>query len=235
MQGNTSVTKSKNGELNYSISTDERPDRLDFNSVTTPKGGEYRVVLPDGSHVWLNAASSLKFPVSFRGRERRVELTGEAYFEVAHNKALPFRVVTSSQVVQVLGTHFNVMAYADEGPAKTTLLEGSVKVGVGGTTKIIVPGQQAVADKTLSVRAVDAEAVVAWKNGQTYFKNTDIPTMMRTLSRWYDVEVEYQGKIPERRFTGGIPRKSNLSTMLRILGEMDIHTRIQGHKIVIKP
>lgn len=232
-QGNTAVTKGAEGLVSYKANGNG--STATFNTITTPKGGEYQVMLPDGTHVWLNAASSLKYPVAFNGQERKVELTGEAYFEVARNKAKPFRVTSAGQTVEVLGTHFNVNAYPDEADITTTLLEGAVKVSKANRGALLKPGQQAIAGENITVEEADTDLAVAWKNGKTYFKNADIPTMMRSLSRWYNVDVVYSGEIPLRTFTGGIPRKSNLSTLLKILNEMNIHARIEGRKIIVTP
>jgi transmembrane sensor len=165
-----------------------------FNTFTTPRGGEYHVVLPDGSMVWLNAASSIKFPTKFAATERRIELTGEAYFEVAKDKRKPFRVKFNNQEVEVLGTHFDIMAYADEPETKTTLLEGSVKISRDNIKQILVPGQQAVsnaATKGFIVQQANVQEVMAWKNGFFMFKNVSIANVMRQASRWYDVDVDF--------------------------------------------
>ncbi len=231
-QGSTSITKA-NGTLQYVANGVAAITA--FNTITTPKGGEYQVILPDGTHVWLNAASSLIYPVAFTGKERKVEVTGEAYFEVAHNRAKPFRVGSALQTVEVLGTHFNINAYTDEEGIKTTLLEGAVKVQQGKSLAILKPGKQSIAANGIAINDADVDAVVAWKNGKTYFKDADIPTMMRALSRWYNVDVVFSGRIPTRTFTGGIPRKSNLSTLLKILNEMNIHAQIEGRKIIVTP
>ncbi|TRW21486.1 FecR family protein [Flavobacterium zepuense] len=233
-QSGTTISKTADGQVIYTNTG--KSLALQYNTIETPKGGEYQVVLPDGTKVWLNAASSLKYPTSFSSlKERDVELTGEAYFEVTHNKAQPFRVKTTKQTVEVLGTHFNIMAYSKEAGTSTTLLEGSVKVINGKNFKIIKPGQQAVVQQDIKVQQADTDAAIAWKNGRTYFKNTDIPTMMRTISRWYNVEVVYQGEVTHELFTGGISRKSNLSSLLKILASSGIHASIEDHKLIVKP
>jgi ferric-dicitrate binding protein FerR (iron transport regulator) len=231
-QFGVAISKTAKGQIIYTATGKALADQ--FNIIETPNGGEYQVILPDGSHVWLNAASSLKYPVSFTGTDRKVELTGEAYFEVAHNKAKPFRVASQGQTVEVLGTHFNIMAYGEDA-MKTTLLEGSVKVIKGLSSRIMKPGEQAVVTKNILVLQADVEDATAWKDGRTSFKAANIATLMRSLSRWYDVAVEYRGDIPDKTFTGSIPRNSNLSTMLKILGEMDIHAHIEGRKIIVTP
>ena len=214
-----------------------------YNTVTTPRGGQFGVTLPDGSKVWLNAASSIRFPTVFSGTERRVEVSGEAYFEVATNKTMPFRVAvdypSSGKVmeVDVLGTQFNIMAYEEEKMVKTTLLEGAVKAVKGDEGKVLHPGQQAqLKDGVLRVlNNADTEDAVAWKNGRTLFAGEDIEAIMRKISRWYDVDVEYRGHLPERKFTGGIARSSDLSVLLQILQLNHIRTSIEGKKIILMP
>ena len=233
-QSGVSISKTAAGQVIYSGNA--AISNSQFNTIETPKGGEYQVVLPDGTKVWLNAASSLKYPVAFAGlKERKVELTGEAYFEVAHNKAQPFKVTTNGQSIEVLGTHFDVMAYSNEATMNTTLLQGSVRIRFKGKNSVIKPGEAAIVKDDIAVKDADVDAAVAWKNGRTYFKNTDIPAMMRTLSRWYNIEVEYRGAIPQRKFTGGISRNSNLSGLLKIMDEIEVHTSIEGNKLIVRP
>ncbi|MXN91146.1 DUF4974 domain-containing protein [Flavobacterium sp. Sd200] len=233
-QPGVKIVKTANGQVIYTVAG--KPLANNYNTIETPSGGEYQVQLPDGTKVWLNAASSLKYPIAFTGlKERVVELTGEAYFEVAHNKSQPFQVLNSRQTVEVLGTHFNIMAYKDEKEVRTTLLEGSVKVIRSKLEKIIKPGQQALVGEGIIIREADVEAAVAWKNGRTYFRDADIPTIMRSLSRWYNVQIVYEGKIPDALFTGGISRKSNLSGLIKILRASDINATIEGSKLIVKP
>jgi len=222
-----------------------------YNTIQTPRGGQYQVVLADGTKVWLDAASSLKFPIKFSGDERLVELTGEAYFEVAHDK-IPFKVhIRNNGVdggeVQVLGTHFNVNAYNDEAAIRATLLEGSVRFVRGGSAKVLKPGQQAVVgsgstasgkaggDAIQVVSDADVEAAVAWKNGYFQFNGADTRTVMRQLSRWYDIEVSYEGTPPERQFGGEIARSKYLSVVLQVLEQSNIHFRMEGNKLVVTP
>jgi ferric-dicitrate binding protein FerR (iron transport regulator) len=218
---------------------------VQYNTVRTPRGGQYQVVLVDGTKVWLNAASSLKFPVSFTGGDRVVELTGEAYFEVAHDK-MPFKVrMGNGREVQVLGTHFNVNAYDDEAVIRTTLLEGSVRFVADGSGKVLKPGQQAVVSNGASapgsgasievISDADVEGAVAWKNGYFQFNGADTKTVMRQLSRWYDINVKYEGPVPERSFGGGIQRNLHLSAVLRVLEESNVHFRIEGNILVVTP
>ena len=233
-QSGARISKAADGQVAYTITGN--PTSVSFNTIETPMGGEYQVMLPDGTKAWLNAASSLKYPTSFASlKNREVELTGEAYFEVAHNRAQTFLVKTAKQTVEVLGTHFNVMAYKDEVNTKTTLLEGSVKVSNGNSYKMLKPGQESLVKGDIKIREADVDAAVAWKNGRTYFKDADIPTIMRSLGRWYNIDIVYQGDIPDELFTGGISRKSNLSSLLKILESGGIKATIEGRKLIVKP
>jgi hypothetical protein len=243
-QGNAKVLKIDAGKLAYNMQSGGKdiPKVIPFNTVSTPRGGQFQIELPDGSTVWLNATSSLRFPTAFiKGKERKVELTGEAYFEVTKNETMPFKVIVNKMEVQVLGTHFNVMAYSNEHEIKTTLLEGSVKINstVNKKSIVIKPGQQASLDNTNSEinvsQNIDVDLVVAWKNGFTAFKSADISTIMRQVERWYDVDVNYQGVVPERTFTGKISRNANLSELLRLLEVSKIHFTIDGRKITVLP
>ncbi|GAA4906164.1 FecR domain-containing protein [Mucilaginibacter defluvii] len=232
-QSQATITKNTKGQIVYQHHADAKP--VGINEISTPRGGEYQVVLPDRTHVWLNAATTLKFPTAFTGKERVIELDGEAYFEVAKDKKHPFIVRSNGQSVQVLGTHFNIKSYKDESAIVTTLLEGSVTVTKNGHQTLLIPGEQAIATDKIQVSEVDVDAAVAWKNGKTVFDHNDIPTMMRGLSRWYNVDVEYRGSVPQRSFTGGISRQSNLSGVLKILQSSGINARIEDKKIVIQP
>jgi ferric-dicitrate binding protein FerR (iron transport regulator) len=194
--------------------------------------------LPDGTKVWLNSSSSLTYPVIFKGKERGVELTGEAYFEVAKNAASPFFVKTSSQTIKVLGTHFNINSYQDEKSVKTTLLEGSVEVTGNGTRQItsLKPGQQAVnsAGNIKIISDADIDEAVAWKNGKFLFRNTDLQTVMRQLSRWYDVEVTYQGVVAAKHYRGRISRNVPVSQVFEILKTSGVNFIINGRTIIVK-
>ncbi len=223
-------------------SADEETAPL-YNMISTPRGGQYRVVLPDGTNVWLNSASSLRYPVSFRGDIRSVELTGEAYFEVnkhqSGDEAVPFMVKTRLQTVRVLGTRFNVNAYEDEPTVNTTLLEGSVRVARGSGELsdkglLLRPNHQAVLDgNRMEVNEVDAEEMIAWKNGYFSFDHADIKIVMRQLSRWYDVEVVYEGDIPPGVFSGKVYRNMNLSAVMEVLAFSRVNFRIEGKKITV--
>jgi transmembrane sensor len=205
-----------------------------YNTIHTPAGGQYHIVLEDGSKVWLNSESSLRFPTAF-SHERRVELTGEGYFEIAKNVKKPFVVNAGKTHVEVLGTHFNVMAYANEGFSKTTLLEGSVKVSNGISSKRISPGQQAVVGEHINIQTTDTEGAVAWKNGFFQFENDNLRNILRQLKRWYGVEVENEQQLPAKHFTGFISRNTPLSQVLKML-EMsgELKFKIQGKKISIQ-
>lgn len=223
-QTGISITKAADGKLVYTAKDQDENLTVSYNTIATPVGGQYQVNLPDGTKVWLNAASSLKFPASFaRLKEREVQLSGEAYFEVAHNDKMPFIVKTNRQDVLVLGTHFNINSYADETTTKTTLLKGSVLArmtglkGEDGDHVLLKPGQQAVLYQSFTVKPVDVEEVTAWKDGNFLFNDTDLRDIMKQLSRWYDVRVDYD-EIPKKRFFSGfISRSVSLSKVLKLL------------------
>jgi transmembrane sensor len=238
-QAGIKVYKTKNGELVYQGTPDGQnigvPDAN--NTISTPKGGQYKVSLPDGTKVWLNAASSLSYPAVFTGKERRVELSGEAYFEVAHNKSMPFKVKTANQVVEVLGTHFNINAYNDESLTNTTLIEGSVKVTSGINKKVIIkPGQQStLKGNTLNIRMVDTDEFIAWRNGYFQFSEEDLSSIMRKISRWYNVEVEYKDeKLQNNHYSGTVSRYENVSQIIKVLELSNAaHFKIEGNKIIV--
>jgi ferric-dicitrate binding protein FerR (iron transport regulator) len=237
-QGNTKVLK-LNGKLAYAPENTETHEVL-YNTISTPRGGQYQVELPDGSQVWLNAISSIHFPTAFVGKERRVEITGEAYFEVAKNPAMPFKVAIAtppgnSYEIEVIGTHFNVMAYKDESAVKTTLLEGSVKINHNSKTVTLKPGQQIRLQNEFIkvIDDVDVEEVVAWKNGYFRFDESSLPQVMRQIARWYDVDISYEGKIPERRFGGKISRDNNASEVIKVLELSKVKFRIEDKKIIV--
>jgi transmembrane sensor len=231
-QAGTRITKRSSGELVYTAKAGNLPE---YNTIRTPKGGNYKVCLPDGTKVWLNAASSLKYPTAFTSlRERRVELSGEAYFEVTSNKSLPFRVATANQLVEVVGTHFNINSYSDEEAVKTTLLQGSVRIN---QNVILKPGQQAVNfGSSIFVNRVDTEAAVDWKDGLFSFnKGDDFKSAMRKIERWYDVEVVYNlPTIPEMEPGGWISRTSPISAVLKgIASTGKVHFKIEGRRITV--
>jgi len=236
-EGGTKISKLNDGQLVYNI-LEEKPTQVLYNTVTTPRGGQYQLLLSDGSKVWLNSASSIRFPVSFAGDIRRVEVSGEAYFEVAKNPSMPFKVdVAGKNEIEVLGTHFNINSYEDDGSIKTTLLEGSVKVTSLKTqeSKLITPGQQAQlnTDGQIAISKADPDKVMAWKNGYFNFDGADTKTVMQFVSRWYDVDVVYEGEIPQREFGGDIEKNLKLSQLLKILGKNDLQFKLEGKKLVV--
>ncbi|MBX2924678.1 MAG: FecR domain-containing protein [Chitinophagaceae bacterium] len=237
-QGSVSINKLADGKITYQGSSSE----MVYNTLSNPRGSRViDITLADGSRVWLNAGSSLSYPVAFVGKQRQVSVTGEAYFEVASNKTMPFRVQANEMTLEVLGTHFNINSYSDEPAIQTTLLEGSVKISAGtkeGQTLTLRPGQQAnvsTGSKIQLVENADMEQVMAWKNGLFQFKKADIQTVMRQLSCWYDVDVEYAGKIPDDKFGGDLPRDSNISIILKALEQAQVHFRLEEKKIIVLP
>jgi len=232
-QGDLKIVK-KDGKLTYI----GKSDKVVYNDIVTARGQQWELELPDGTKVWLNAASSIHYPLSFKGKERLVKITGEAYFEVVHNSAQPFKVQVGNMEIEDIGTAFNVNAYADEPSTKTTLVEGSVKVSTGNNSKLLTPGQQAITQENNSVQVkknVNVEEVISWKNGQMKFENEDLQTIMRQISRWYDVDITYQDNIPHKIFNGGISRKSNLSELLKILEFEGVNFTQKGRNIIVNP
>lgn len=236
-QNGTKVLLSK-GQLDYRSGTPSAG--ISYNTMTTPRGRQFKLVLPDGTKVWLNAASSLKYPTAFTGNERKVEITGEAYLEVAQDADKPFILSAANNVtVKVLGTSFNINAYADEAAVHTTLVSGSVQVATENNNAAVTlqAGKQAILQKRtgkLTIQPADEEQVLAWKNGYFYFDRADIQTIMRQVSRWYDVEVEYQ-EIPDKKFSGTIPRNVNASQVFKILELTgNVHFTIAGNKVIVR-
>lgn len=240
-QAGISIQKTSDGELLYSFSnaanavTPESKENVIYNKIETPVGGKYLVNLPDGSKVWLNSSSSLRFSALFNGNTREVELSGEAYFDVSKNKSKPFKVKTKDQVVEVLGTQFNINSYSDEGPIKTTLIEGSVKIIYKDKVVLLSPGQQfQPKESALKVVEADTEEVVAWKDGYFVFKNEDIRSIMRKLSRWYNVDVSYSGNIPDVGFGGNISRSKDISEVLDVLQLTNaVHFKVEGRRVTV--
>jgi transmembrane sensor len=235
-QGAARIVKRDSGELRYQESAGAQP--IAYNTISTPRGGQYQVVLSDGTKVWLNAASSLTFPTGFQGGDRVVEMTGEAYFEVAPNTHQPFRVRVGDMTVDVLGTHFNIMAYGDEQSVKTTLIQGSVKVTQDAFSQVLHPGEQAVLDRAGAapvLQPADVEQTVAWKNGYFEFENLDLETVMRQISRWYDVDVRFGGEKQGMRLGGSISRKLDLGQLLGILTRVGVRTRLDNRILFVNP
>ncbi len=242
-QKNIIIKKTGDGQLVYDLSQyedDGAGSKLNINTISTPVGGQYQLILPDGSKVWLNSLSSLRFPVVFKDKTRRVELSGEGYFEIAKDRNKPFIVKVGGTEVEVLGTHFNIMAYKDELNNETTLLEGSVKVKSLASSQsiVLIPGQQAQiqtgSSDLIKVKEVNTAEITAWKDGYFQFNREDIQSVMKDIVRWYDVEVVYEGDIPQEQFVGRIRRSVTLSQVLKILEYSKVNFRIDGRKIIIR-
>jgi len=243
-QGNKLIKKTSDGTVSYEASESDGDNRQPgYNTIVTPQGGQWSVILPDGSRAMLDAASSIKYPVSFSGYERRVEITGQVYFEVVHNAANPFRVIVKDQVVEDIGTKFNINAYDDEPVIKTTLLEGGVKVSNPSASLLssregilLKPGQQAAfQNNRFTVAYANVEDALAWKNGYFSFNDEKTADVMRKLSRWYAIEIRYQGNVPDQVFEGTIPRNTPLSQVLKVLEEAKLHFTLDGKVLTIKP
>ncbi|RYF26640.1 MAG: DUF4974 domain-containing protein [Flavobacteriales bacterium] len=220
-QAGLQVNKTADGEITYHAEQNNAIAKNAYNTIATPKGGRYAVTLPDGSKAWLNAASSLSYPVHFAKQARKVKMTGEVYFEIAKQfngqNRVPFEVETDKQTIQVLGTHFNVQAYADEKVVATTLLEGSVRVVAtsNGQSVMLKPGEQALLTNQLFAKSADLEQVMAWKNGDFIFKNEELGSVLRDIARWYDVEIECPASLGKLRITGMIAQNQPLSAVAK--------------------
>jgi len=235
-EADVTITKTSNGELIYEIKGPQGKSS-GFNTLATANGETYRVKLPDGSMVWLNAASSLKYPISFQNSaERVVELSGEAYFEISKDRRHPFIVKSRGQQVEVLGTHFNINAYNEEPGILTTLLEGSVRLkSERGTAKVLKPGQQAeLSDSGIKILQADIRSVTAWKDGYFRFRNESLQSVMRKISRWYNVEIVFEKGLPEDTYTGAVKRHGNINQVLQIMeGSNNIHFTIKERRIIV--
>lgn len=247
-QGTAKISKAGEGELVYkqtafadAQSADAQfgksfPDKgLQMNMIATPRGGQYQITLPDGTKAWLNASSSIRFPVAFANNERRVEVQGEVYFQVRKDKLRPFRVNFGTNEIEVLGTSFNVMNYKDEHAAQTTLEEGSLIVRSRNQESKLKPGEQAsiAREGALAVAQVDVSEAIAWKDGLFHFEDAGIEEVMRQAARWYDIEVTYEGPVPKRQFTGTIERNLNISELMTMLQYAGVNYRIDGRRIHI--
>jgi len=242
-EGSVTIKKTKNGQLVYHAGATPSTQTTAYNFIEVPRGGQYQLTLADGTQVWLNAASTLRYPTSFSGHERTVELTGEGYFEVVHHNKMPFRVVTKGQVVEDIGTHFNINAYADEQSIKTTLVEGAVKVSTSGglsasepNATILKPGQQSsLKGNRIDIRKVDTDNTIAWKNGQFNFNNENLGSIMRQISRWYNMEVVFENEqSKEKVLSGIITRSVNISELLHMLERTgEVKAKINNHKIIM--
>jgi len=242
-QGGVKVLKMGNGQIAYDLRGLHSKEVM-WNTVSTPKGGQYQVTLPDGTRVWLNASSSITFPTAFVAGQRHVKITGEIYFEVEKNKQQPFFVdVEGRSSVQVLGTSFNINSYGDDDNIKTTLLEGSVKVIESSDSEsdhsqsvVLKPGQQAALKSTTGtfvVTSPDIEQILAWKNGIFDFTGADLKSVMKQLERWYDIKVQYNGSVPKMTFEGKMYRNVNFSGVLEMLNTMDVKFRMEGKTLIV--
>lgn len=233
-----SITKVSNGQIVYNL-TDDHQDHtsaVQFNTIQTPRGGQYQIHLPDGTIVWLNAASSFRFPISFSSsKQREVELSGEGYFQVVKDKKRPFIVKTQGQQVQVLGTHFNISAYNGDAFTKTTLVEGSVKVISSSGSKLLSPGHQAIFDgHDLNISVINTDDEIAWKDGYFRFNSESIENIMKKLSRWYNIEVTFEGNVKSKLFTGKISKYKNLQQVLNMLSKTKVlQFNIEGRRVIV--
>lgn len=230
------IRNTQDGSLSYQLSQqDLKNSAPKYNTLTTPRGGIYRLTLADGTGVWLNAASSITFPVAFAGAERRVSITGEAYFEVASEAAKPFKVEVNGMVTEVLGTSFNIMSYADEDVLKTTLVTGLVRVSSGSNSLLLRPGEQLSRQKNgeMKVQTADMEEVLSWKNGLISFSSAPLPVVMRRIARWYDVELVYEGSMPKDNFNGIIDRNLPLQNVLKVMKIYGVKYKLDGKKLTL--
>jgi hypothetical protein len=234
-QGGTRLDKTGKGMLSYVAGN--KGNQVLFNTVRTPNGGQYHLKLVDGTEVWLNSASSITFPTAFIKDERKVEITGELYFKVAHNTMKPFKVAVKGMELEVLGTHFNVNAYADEGLTKITLVQGKIKVSQDKSVAILSPGQQAritAASRISVIKHADLEETLAWKKGYFKFNGAHLITVMAHVSRWYNVEVIYEKGIPSGEpYSGGMSRNTTTSKLIKILNKLGIQCKLEGRKIIV--
>lgn len=246
MQGNVQLVKLANGQIGYQLGEGKISTEMIYNTLSNPRGSKVvSMALSDGSHVWLNAGSSLTYPVAFAGNERRVSITGEAYFEIATSPdpskggaKRPFIVQKGDMSVRVLGTHFNINSYVDEDAIRVTLLEGAVSVVLPGQSAKLKPGEQAQVDAGQRIQTsndVNIDEVMAWKNGLFSFDEVGIKEVMRQLARWYDVDVVYEGRIPIQKFGGDIERTLSLSQVLEVLERSGVRFRTEGRKIIVLP
>ena len=243
-QGNTYVAK-QNGKLAYNIAASEKPVTPTYNVLATPRAGQFTLALPDGTQVWLNNASSIRYPVWFTGAAREVDLTGEAYFEVAKDATHPFRVHIRNSAagadggtVEVLGTSFNIMAYSDENAERATLIDGSVRYTHGVSNALLKPEDESVFEaggELKTLHHVNTEEITAWKNGYFHFDHASLETTMRQLARWYDVTVVYSGKIAPQEFVGKIQRSMTLATVLKGLEGENVHFALEGKQVTVTP
>jgi len=242
-QGSTLVQVNSSNSITYTSSSanSSLATQVQFNTLSTVRGEQspYPLVLADGTRVWLNAESSITFPTSFSGKERVVKITGEAYFEVVHDAAHPFKVKVRDQTIEDLGTQFNINAYQDESVMRTTLINGEVKISVGSQATLLKPGFQAAVSpsgSSIIVQAADLDQVMAWKNGNFEFDGTPLKDIMRQISRWYDVDISYKGTIEDAEFGGSISRSKNINEILSVLETTKgVHFELEGRRILVMP
>ena len=239
-QGGVKIIKLEKGVVAYRAGATKN-NAVEYNTISTPRGGQYQLVLPDGTRAWLNAASSLRFPVAFNGPERKVELTGEGYFDVTQDATHPFIVAYNHTQVQVLGTEFNIKSYDEEPVTRSTLVKGSIRLTRGEEAVLLQPGKMALAAtnnlrEAVQITTADIEQVTAWKNGKISLTNADLATLMQEISRWYDVNIHYTGAVPDRHFFGLINRNVYLNTILDFLRKNgNVHVVQDGRDITISP
>lgn len=237
-QNSVNIVKTNGSQVVYTnLSEQTEPDKVKYNTLYNPKGSMVvSLTLADGTKVWLNAASSLHYPVAFSGKERKVSITGEAYFEVARNPDKKFLVEADGVVTEVLGTHFNINAYKEDGRTEVTLLEGAVRVGNTASSAVILPGQQAVVTNSIHVvNHVDLDVVMAWKNGKFIMKSANISSIMHQISRWYNINVTYEAGIPDVRISGEVSRNLSLLQMLKVLEYSGVHVKLDSSGVVVMP
>jgi ferric-dicitrate binding protein FerR (iron transport regulator) len=234
-QGNTQIHKLNSGQLAYTV-VDKASSDLIYNTLSTPRGGQYQLTLPDGSKVWLNSESTLSYPVAFTGSERKVRLTGEGYFEIAADAARSFRVETSRGSTQVLGTSFNISSYPDDKAAMTTLLTGKIKVNAASQSFVLQPGEQAFdAGSSVSIKHPNLKTVTAWRRGFFNFSDADVTSVVKQLARWYNVEYRFEGVPSTEKVDGLIGRDLKLSEALAVLRTLHINATLIDRTIIIKP
>ena len=241
--GAIKVHKNAKGIIEYTLNrlgkeqNEKTEVQTGYNTIQTPIGGKFQLTLADGSKVWLNSASSLRFPVYFSGDNRTVELKGEAYFEVAKIQNKKFTVRSGNQTVEVLGTHFNINAYSDEPVITTTLIEGAIRVVELNTQKfqILKPGEQSKVHNDIKIQKKDTQADIAWKDGYFYFENSSIETVMRQLGRWYGITARYESALPQQHFEGAISTNLTLLEVLEILQKSNVHFSLEGKEVVVMP
>ncbi len=233
-EGNTSILKIKSGDLVYKANHNNQ--KVHINTLSTPRGGKYHITLADGTNVWLNAESSIEFPTDFPGNSREVSIQGEAYFEVAKNASKPFLVHTENQVIEVLGTHFNVNAYKNNSAIKTTLLEGSIALQSHQKRLLLIPGQQVInRDEKLTKITIDPTEVIAWKEGYFDFTDANIQSVIEEFARWYAIDIEYKGNTVNETFTGRIPRNWPFEKVWKIMQSFkSIQVEMQGRRIIVE-